>query len=86
MRTMMKTTPDLSGTPDSPNSSSSPLEEYEARRYDVCGARYPCFGFGPPLTRPGGELWACSAHRTELAQRLSCSPQRSDDPRQASLL
>jgi hypothetical protein len=83
---MTKTTPDLSGAPDRPQSSLSPLEEYEARRCDVCGARYPCFGFGPPLTHPGGEMWACAVHRTELAQRLSGSPQRADDPRQTSLL
>jgi hypothetical protein len=86
MQTMTGTIPELSETPDRPASASSPLEEYEARRCAICGARYPCFGFGPPLTRTGGDLWACGAHRAELDQRLSGTFQRVDDPRQASLL
>jgi hypothetical protein len=47
------------------------LDEYEARRCHVCGARYPSFGFGPPLTRMGVVIWACSAHRDEVNRRLS---------------
>ena len=47
------------------------LDEYEARRCAICGAKYPAFGFGSPLTRPGVVLWACSAHRVELDHRLS---------------
>jgi hypothetical protein len=46
------------------------VEEYESRRCAVCGVRYPCFGFGPPLTKPGITLWACRDHRHELFQRL----------------
>ena len=63
------------------------IAEYEQRRCAICGARYPGFGFGPPLTRPGIVLWACGPHREELAARfakptLDASPEN----RQRSLL
>jgi hypothetical protein len=54
------------------------LDEYEARRCAVCGANYPPFGFGSPLTRPGVVLWACGAHRAELGHRLSARHPRAD--------
>jgi hypothetical protein len=38
------------------------LDDYEARRCAICGAKYPAFGFGSPLTRPGVVLRACGAH------------------------
>lgn len=44
--------------------------EYERRRCAICGARYPSFGFGPPLTRSGVFLWACATHRLDLEERL----------------
>ena len=47
------------------------LDEYEARRCAICGAKYPAFGFGSPPTRLGVVLWACSAHRAEVDHRLS---------------
>jgi hypothetical protein len=63
------------------------VAEYEQRRCAICGARYPGFGFGPPLTRRGGELWACAAHRHELEARLrSPSAEQGSDAPQTSLL
>lgn len=47
------------------------IADYERRRCAIFGARYPAFGFGPPLTRPGAELWACGPDRHELAARLA---------------
>jgi hypothetical protein len=62
------------------------LDEYEARRCALCGARYPSFGFGSPITRPGVVLWACGAHRAELDHRLSARNPRADTlAEQASL-
>jgi hypothetical protein len=54
------------------------LDDYEARRCAICGAKYPAFGFGSPLTRPGVMLWACGAHRTELDNRLSARHPHAD--------
>ena len=45
------------------------MMEYEARRCFVCGCRYPCFGFGPPL-RSKGTIWACGTHRAEVDRQL----------------
>ena len=44
--------------------------EYETRRCAICGAKYPCFGFGPPMTRPGVTIWACGRDRGEVEKRL----------------
>ena len=54
------------------NSRQHPVShDYEARRCYCCGAPYPPFGFGPPLARPGHELWVCG----DTAARSSrCSP------------
>ena len=61
----------LSVSPPTPsNSAPGSVEEYEQRRCVVCGAKYPSFGFGPPLTRPGIMLWACGDHREELVRQL----------------
>jgi hypothetical protein len=46
------------------------IAEYEQRRCAICGARYPGFGFGPPLTRPGIVLWACGPHREKLDKQI----------------
>lgn len=63
------------------------VAEYEQRRCAICGGRYPGFGFGPPLTPRGGDLWACAAHRHKLEARLrSASEGRSSDTPQTSLL
>ena len=47
------------------------LREYEARCCHVCQCRHPPFGFGPPLTRPGDDLWACSEHRAAVDAMLA---------------
>jgi len=60
--------------------------DYEARRCHCCGALYPAFGFGPPLTRPGDELWVCGRHRGEIEQMLTEERQPPADNRQRSLL
>ena len=56
------------------------LDEYEARRCTICSTKYPHFGFGSPLRRSGGVLWACGAHRMELDHRLSAIPLHADAP------
>ena len=61
----------LLASPPAPTSSApGSVEEYERRRCVICGAKYPSFGFGPPLTRPGIMLWACGDHRKELDRQL----------------
>jgi hypothetical protein len=63
--------PPISDTPPAGASPTTGLfEDYEQRRCAICGAKYPCFGFGPPLTRPGITLWACGDHREELDRHL----------------
>jgi hypothetical protein len=47
------------------------IAEYELRRCVVCDGRYPPFGFGPPLTRPGAEIWACGQHRSLIEARFA---------------
>ncbi len=65
---------------------SSAMLAYEARRCHVCGVRHPAFGFGPPLTRRGQELWACVAHRDEVHRLLRGEQRGSIQPdRQKSL-
>jgi hypothetical protein len=51
--------------------------EFESRRCAICGAKYPPFGFGPPLTRKDVMVWACGAHHPELRDRLAA---RSIEP------
>jgi hypothetical protein len=46
--------------------TNSVVEEYDARRCQICGVADAPFGFGPPLTRPGATLWACSVHRVDV--------------------
>jgi len=73
-----------------PHDQASPSEamrEYDARRCHACHARYPSFGFGPPLTRPGRVLWACSAHRAAVDSMLTGPPRAgATAKRQPSLL
>jgi hypothetical protein len=63
------------------------IAEYEQRRCAICGAGYPGFGFGPPLTRPGTVLWTCGPHREELeAQLAKPAPHAAPEAPQRSLL
>jgi len=70
-----------------PASKPDTMSEYEARRCHVCQAPHPPFGFGPPLTRPGRELWACRTHLAAVDGMLS-EPPRAAVParRQPGLL
>lgn len=64
-----------------PTRSENPaIQEYEARRCQLCQCRHPSFGFGPPLTRPGQLVWACGAHQTAVARtlRLAFAPGKTD--------
>ena len=61
-------------------------ESYKARRCYSCQGPFAPYGFGPPMTRPGGELWACPNHKDELRQALSTQSERRTDPAQTKLL
>jgi hypothetical protein len=57
-----------------------------ARRCHVCGAPFPAFGFGPPLTREGEYFWACGEHRATVERMLAPpEPPGESDPSQGSL-
>jgi len=47
------------------------VQEHDARRCHICGAKFPPFGFGPPLTRTGTTFWACGAHRLDIERQLT---------------
>lgn len=51
--------------------SPDSVAEYESRRCAVCGAKYPSFGFGPPMTRPGIVIWACFVHWKDVESQLA---------------
>ena len=57
--------------PGQPSQRNALLDEYDARRCAICGARFPPFGFDPPLTKRDVVLWACAAHRADLDRRLT---------------
>jgi len=56
------------------------IGEYEARRCAICGAKYPSFGFGPPMTRPGLTIWACFAHWKDVERQLTGWRQAGGNP------
>jgi hypothetical protein len=56
------------------------LAEYEARRCAICGAKYPSFGFVPPMTRPGLTIWACFAHWKDVESQLTTWRQAGRSP------
>ena len=62
------------------------IKEYEARRCHICQCKYPAFGFGPPLTRPGVTLWACGAHHPVLDDQLRGGTVKPAQNKQPSLL
>ena len=72
----MQLTAKVNEPPDDPwaETNKTPQNEtvraYEARRCHVCGCQYPPFGFAPPMTRPGTELWACQDHKDEVRRSL----------------
>jgi hypothetical protein len=56
------------------------IGEYEARRCAICGAKYPSFGFGPPITRPGLTIWACFSHWKDVKSQLTSWRQGGGNP------
>ncbi len=64
-------TEDCWNAPEANNPPTEAIRECEAPRCRICGARYPAFGFGPPLTRTAQTVWACSAHRAGVDCMLS---------------
>ena len=62
------------------------VQAYEARRCHICQGPFAPYGFGPPMTRPGVELWACPDHKDELRQALTTEPGRRTDSAQTKLL
>ena len=65
---------------------SATLQVYGARRWHICQEPFAPYGFGPPMTRPGAELWTCQSHRDELRQALILEPGRRPDPTQTRFL
>lgn len=65
------------GEPETPLGS---IAEYEARRCAMCGAKYPSFGFGPPMTRAGVTIWACFAHWKDVEKQLTTLKQAGRSP------
>lgn len=69
--------PSWDPSPGRATSQSKMLQEYEARHYHICQAKYPPFGFGPPLTRSKQEIWACLTDREAVKGMLTsarCAP------------
>ena len=63
------------------------MAEYEARRCAMCGAKYPGFGFGPPMTRPGVVIWACFTHWRDVERQVTdLTKPAADEGVQARLL
>ena len=50
------------------------VQDFEARRCQVCGCRFTAFGFGPPMTRKDQALWACLVHQAEVKRLLTPRP------------
>ena len=64
---------------EEPRTKTAMVLEYEARRCHICRCPQPAFGFGPPLTRPGQELWACGLHRATVEAMLAPASRLSRD-------
>ena len=62
--------PEQERDPEAVSARNLAVLAYEARRCRVCGAPHPAFGFGPPLTRKGHDLWACGLHRGDVERLL----------------
>jgi hypothetical protein len=53
------------------------VADFESRRCAVCGAKYPSFGFGLPMTRACVFMWACFARRHGVERRIDSRAQPS---------
>ncbi len=59
----------------------------ETHRCHICGAPNAVFGFGPPLTQRGRDLWACNlAHRDRINRMLTLTASKPDTPAQRQML
>jgi hypothetical protein len=59
----------------------------ETHHCHICGAANAVFGFGPPLTPRGKELWACNlAHRDQIDRMLTLTAGKPDAPAQRQML
>jgi hypothetical protein len=59
----------------------------DTHRCHICGAANAVFGFGPPLTPKGRDLWACDiAHRDQIDRMLKLTTNVPDTPPQRRIL
>jgi hypothetical protein len=72
--------------PEQNTPRSTFLVEYEARRCQVCQSKHPPFGYGPPLTPVGHEIWACTRHRETIERMLAEALRPKPADRQQTLL
>ncbi len=56
------------------------MQAYEARRFHICQAKYPPFGFEPPLPTGGRIIWSCQAHRQAVDRIAKGDVIRAADP------
>jgi hypothetical protein len=77
-----------SGIDDSvPMPPAAAADQQETHRCSICGAVNAVFGFGPPLTPKGRELWACNlTHRDQIDRMLTLSASKPDTPAQPRML
>jgi hypothetical protein len=67
--------------------ATAPSDPLETHRCHICGAANAVFGFGPPLTPRGRDLWACDlAHRDQLDRMLTLTASTPDAPLQRQIL
>ncbi len=77
-----------SGIDDSfPTPPAAAADPQATHRCSICGAENAVFGFGPPLTPKGRELWACNlAHRDQIDRMLTLSASKPAAPAQRQML
>jgi len=67
--------------------SASTADPHDTHRCHICGAPNAVFGFGPPLTPKGRDLWACDiAHRDQIDRMLTLTTAVADTPPQRRIL
>jgi hypothetical protein len=70
-----------------PTPPASAPDTQATHRCHICGAVNAVFGFGPPLTPKGRELWACNlAHRDQIDRMLTLRASKPDAPAQRQML
>jgi hypothetical protein len=76
----------IGAQPEQTEPRSAAMIEYDARRCHVCHANRPPFGFGPPLTAAGRQVWACVEHRETVNLMLTEVRRPTDEHQQSTLL